>query len=104
MYSTSVRGLGEEASSNENSGGFLNSLTNFLNTAVQTGGSVYTKVQQLTMANQQAKQQAEMNAAMMQANQWQMMRGMSSGSSMGGWLWPALLIGGGLAVYMIVKK
>jgi len=103
MYASSVNGLGEVGE--ENSGGFMSSLTNFLNTAVQTGGSVYSKVQQLTMANQLAKQQADQQAQMAQMQQWQFAQRLQSASSgLGGWTMPLILAGGALALFLFLKK
>jgi len=97
MYSASVNGLGEEP-------GIMTSLTNFLNTAITTGGSVYSKVQQLTMAQQQAKQQAEMQQQMAQAQQWQFMQKLQTSSGIGSWTLPLVLGGGALALFFFLKK
>lgn len=97
MYSASASGLGEDTS-------IMSSVTNFLNTAIQTGGSVYAKVQQLTMQQQQAKQQAEQQAMLANAQQWQFAQRLQSSSGMGSWMLPIALGGGALALFFFLKK
>lgn len=103
MYTSTVSGLGDDAApAAAADGGIMNSITNFLNVAANTGANVYSKVQQLTMAQQQANIQQAQAQQMAQLQQWQFAQKLQSGSS--GWLMPVMLGGGALALFFFLRK